>query len=151
MFLNSVFILFGLIAVLVLDRDIPYKTYLLALYIFLLLIFSSFAGFISMIAFFNIHFIFYSLFFGTIALAGLYLFFPQLLKRSLAINYIPLGIWHTRNSLLALSWIIVVFLLYFLFRGQDDVRDIIVMSLVVLIVFWSWIYIHTDRSPVFFV
>ncbi len=24
------------------------------------------------------------------------------------------------------------------------------MSLIVLIVFWSWVYIHTERSPVFF-
>lgn len=150
MFLNSVFILFGLMAVLVLDRDIPYKTYLVALYVFLWLIFSSAAAFISVISFFHLHFAFYGLFFGTIIMAALYLFLPQVLRRSLAKIHIPYGVWHTRNSLLTVSWGILCILLYFLFWGKSDVRDLIIMSLIVLMVFWSWVYIHTERSPVFF-
>lgn len=150
MFLNSVFILFGLIAVLVLDKEIPYNTYLVALYTFLALLFFSSTAFISMIAFFHVHYVLYSLFFGTIVIAALYIFFPHILRKSLAISHSPYGVWHTRNTLLTLSWAIVFILLYFLFWGKEDVRDIIIMSLMVLIVFWSWVYVHTDRSPVFF-
>jgi len=40
MLLNSVFILLGLLVVLVLDRDIPYTLYIVALYTFLGLLFS---------------------------------------------------------------------------------------------------------------
>jgi hypothetical protein len=150
MFLNSVFILFGLMAVLVLDRDIPYKTYLVALYTLLWLIFSSAAAFISMIAFFHLHFVYYSLFFGTIIMAVLYVFFPQILRRSLAKIHVPYGVWHIRNTLLTASWGVLCILLYFLFWGKSDIRDLIIMSLMVLIVFWSWVYVQTQRSPVFF-
>ncbi len=87
-------------AVLVLDKDISYKTYLVSLYTFLILVFTSSAAFIFMIGFFRMHYLFYSLFFGTIALSGIYIFFPQILKRSIAIHYVPHAIWHTRNSLL---------------------------------------------------
>lgn len=103
-----------------------------------------------MIAFFHVHYVLYSLFFGTIVIAALYIFFPHILRKSLAISHSPYGVWHTRNTLLTLSWAIVFILLYFLFWGKEDVRDIIIMSLMVLIVFWSWVYVHTDRSPVFF-
>jgi hypothetical protein len=103
-----------------------------------------------MITFFHTHFAFYSLFFGTIIMAFLYVFFPQILRRSLAKTHIPYGVWHTRNTLLTVSWSILCLLLYFLFWGKEDVRDIIIMSLIVLMLFWSWVYIHTERSPIFF-
>jgi len=91
-------------AVLILDQDVLYKPYLMVLYTFLGLIFSSSAAFISMIVFFHLHYVFYSLFFGTIAIALLYVFFPQILRRSLNTQNTPYGIWHTRNTLLTLSW-----------------------------------------------
>lgn len=103
-----------------------------------------------MIVFFHIHYVFYSLFFGTIITALLYIFLPQLLRRSLAVYTVPFAVWHTRNTLLGLSWGILCILLYLLFWGKADVRDLVVMSLVVLMVFWSWVYIHTERSPIFF-
>ena len=150
MLLNNIFILFWLIAVLILDKDIPYNPYIVALYTFLILSFSTGAAFISMIAFFHLHYGFYILFFGVITLATIYIFFPHLLRKSFALSHIPYAVWHTRNTLLWLSWTLLFTLLYFLFRWKAEVRDIVIMSLIVLIVFWSWVYIHTERSPVFF-
>lgn len=115
MLLNSMLILFGLLAVLVLDRDIPYGSYLTALYIFGGLVFAELAAFISMISFFQTHQLLYFLLLSIILVAGLYMFLPQLLRRSLAITYIPHGVWHTRNTLLLLSWTLFGLLLFFLF------------------------------------
>lgn len=150
MFLNSIFILAGLLGVLVLDKNIPYNHYLVTLYIFLVLLFSSWVGFISMMSIFHLHYVFYSLFFGLITLAVVYVFLPQLLRRSLATHYTSLGIWHTRNTLLWVSWGVFLILLFTLFLGKTEVKDLVMMSMIVLIVFWSWVYLHTDRSPVFF-
>lgn len=150
MFWNNIFILVWLWAVLVLDKDLPYNHYCVSLYTFLGLLFSTKIAFISMLTIFQPYYFFYSLFFGTIALAGVYIFLPQLLRRSLAQQYIPFGVWHTRNTLLWVSWGIFVVLFYFLFWWKVAVQDLIMMSMIVLIVFWSWVYIHTDRNPLFF-
>lgn len=107
-------------------------------------------AFISTISFLHNHIILYSLLLGVMALAGLYIFLPQLLRRSLATSRIPYGVWHLRNTLLFVSWGILGALLYVLFNGKTETRDIIVASLLVLLIFWSWIYIHTEQSPVFF-
>jgi hypothetical protein len=85
-----------------------------------------------------------------LVLAGLYIFLPQLLRRSMAVAHIPYGVWHTRNTLLFLSWGIFGVLLYNLFMGTVDIRGIVISSLIMLLFFWSWIYVHTERSPVFF-
>jgi hypothetical protein len=37
-----------------------------------------------------------------------------------------------------------------LFRGKIEIRDLTVMSLLILLIFWSWIYVHTDQNPIFF-
>ena len=150
MLLNIVFILSGLLAVLVLDRDILYGPYTVALYTFLGLLFSGMIAFISTLSFFHTHIILYALLGGVVLLAGLYIFLPQLLKRSLAVSHIPYGIWHTRNTLLLLSWVILAALLYVLFIGRTEMRSVVAVSLVILLIFWSWVYIRTERSPVFF-
>jgi len=41
-------------------------------------------------------------------------------------------------------------LLYFLFWGPSHVLDIVIMSLIILMLFWSWVYIHNARSALFF-
>ena len=107
-------------------------------------------AFVSTISFLQPHTMLYALLVGVVVLAGLYIFLPQLLRRSSAISYIPHSVWHTRNTLLFVSWAVLGILLYILFMGRAEVRGIVVASLIILLMFWSWVYIRTERSPVFF-
>ena len=34
--------------------------------------------------------------------------------------------------------------------GKTETRDIVVASLILLLAFWSWVYVHTEQSPLFF-
>lgn len=149
-FMNIIFILFGLLAVMIFDREITQWTYITSLYTFVFLLLAGSAAFLSMIPIFQSQYMFYLFFFGSITFSALYVFLPQFLKRSTATQHISYAIWHLRNSLLGASWILVLFLIYFLFRGTIETRDLVTMSLIILIVFWSWVYINTDRSPLFF-
>jgi hypothetical protein len=66
------------------------------------------------------------------------------------VGHTPYAVWHTRNTLLFVSWGVLAVLLYLLFQGEEGTLDLVVLGLIILLVFWSWVYVHTQRSPIFF-
>lgn len=144
--INLLLSIVGISMVILLDRNSPQSTQMLAVYV---LIFASICTVIGILSFFSAGLpvtVFVILFTITI----LYIFFPSVIEKAYLRKNIPVLLWHFSNCLLGLSWAIFLYLFWSLFWGYMDDQLIVSFSLFLLLGLWLWVYNTDDRNPIFF-
>lgn len=144
--INLFLVTIGLSIVLVLDRNSPLNTHILAVYAFVISaicmviwIFSVFSAGVPL-----------TVFGVLLVLTGLYIFFPDFLQKAYIKKNIHLLLWHFSNLILACSWAMFFYFFWAIFWGYMDDRLIISFSLFLLMGLWLWVYNTDDRNPIFF-
>lgn len=144
--LNLLLSVLGLSVVVLLDRTAPTNVHVLSVYALIFACISTIVGTLSFFTGSTSSIIFVL----TLALTGLYIFFPSVIERAYIRKNIPALMWHFSNCILALSWAIFLYLFWSLFWGYMDDRMVISFSLLMILGLWLWVYNTDDGNPIFF-